>query len=903
MKFTEIVYWVFILFFCKTNIVSAQKKNIDSNAYMHWSSVSGVHINDNGKYVYYTIENEPVGSSTFVLQSTENTWKRSYVGISGQCFLNTKKGDYAIALDQKYRLMIISLGKDMVQYISGVSSFNVDPNWESEWTTYQEKGSQGKLVLQNINTGKRHAYKNVINKILGYDGQTVILQAEKKINDQTVRELSWVNLNTGKSRLIIEGLNAKNIILDMRHNQLAFISEKGLFSFHMNDHRLNHLINYQRTHFDSGLRLGGIDRFSNDGNRLFIELTEKDKPKPKDGSVEVWSYLDQKIQSQQENEIGSRTYAAVINLKDGKMIRLENEYEHLASNPFKDGSPDTIRILYQDSKIRDGITSTRDLISLTSGKRTRLKYQPEGISPSGKYLIYLDPEIHNYVSYNTKTGVYHNISKAFSENFLKPDMNRARIARWLDNDESVLFYDTYDIWKFDLSGQKTPINLTAGYGRIHNFVFSLAFEQFHSYSLKENEKIILSAFDLNSKRNGFYSIDVDKSEDPKLLSIGDYIYYAPWMITVDVGGNIPIKAKNAETYIVSRMSAKESPNYFCTQDFKTFKALSNVYPERNYNWYTTELHKWTSPIGTNLQGILYKPENFDLTKRYPIIFNYYEDKSNNLNAYIRPEVLYGGGNIDISTYINNGYLIFTPDIVYKVGDPMQGTYDAIVSAAKYISTLPYVDSTKMGIQGFSWGGVQTNYLLTHTNLFAAACSASGIADWVSDYGGLYSNGNPLSVRYEWGQFRMGKDVWEIPNTYIKTSPIFKLDKVTTPFLIMHTKKDGVCSYEDALKFFTGLRRLGKRSWMLAYSEGNHGLLGKEAEDFATRMMQFFDHYLKDKPAPVWMTRGISAERRGLDDGLAYDREIKTPGPGLLTPSEQKTVDSLMTRKSILIELK
>lgn len=235
---------------------------------------------------------------------------------------------------------------------------------------------------------------------------------------------------------------------------------------------------------------------------------------------------------------------------------------------------------------------------------------------------------------------------------------------------------------------------------------------------------------------------------------------------------------------------------------------------------------------------------------------------------------------------------------------MQGTYDAVISAAKYIGALFYVDPMKMGIQGCSWGGFQTNYLVTHTNLFAAACTASGISDWISHYGRLFPNGVPISGMYEVGQFRMGRSVWEIPDAYVKSSPIFRLDKVTTPFLIMHTKNDGVCPYEDAIEIFTGLRRLGKRSWMLAYPDENHGVFDKKrASDFSIRMMQFFDHYLKDKPAPIWMTQGIPAKRRGLDDGLAYDSKIKTPGSGLLTTKEQKTLDSLMTRKPILMELK
>ncbi|WP_448635234.1 alpha/beta hydrolase family protein [Pedobacter panaciterrae] len=486
------------------------------------------------------------------------------------------------------------------------------------------------------------------------------------------------------------------------------------------------------------------------------------------------------------------------------------------------------------------------------------------------------------------------------QNFGRPGRG---IAGWLANDAGLLFYENYDIWRLDLSGQKAPVNLTNGYGRIHQLAFSIIDGQFNHQPIPDNQKIILATFNLVSKQNGFYSLGLDKANEPQFLNMGNYFYGAPTMVSVDGVSTIPVKAKNAGVYLVQRMSAGEAPNYFSTRDFKTFRILSNVNPERGYKWYSTELHSWTTLNGKKLQGILYKPEDFDSHKRYPIIFGYYERKSNNLNVYIKPNTLCQGCEIDIPTYVSNGYLVFTPDIVSNIGDPMQGTYDAVVSAAKYIAGLPFVDGTKMGIQGCSWGGFQTNYLVTHTNLFAAACSASGIADWIGDYGRLFSNGYPKQGMYEFGQCRMGQSIWEIPGAYIKSSPIFQLDKVTTPFLIMHTKKDEVCSFDDAIELFTGLRRLGKKSWMLAYPDADHGVYGKQAQDFSFRMAQFFDHYLKDKPAPIWMTRGFRASRRGLDTGLELDSIIKTPDLGLLTPEEQMNVDSLMTRKPITVTLK
>ncbi|MBO9573666.1 MAG: hypothetical protein J7497_15875, partial [Chitinophagaceae bacterium] len=518
---------------------------------------------------------------------------------------------------------------------------------------------------------------------LADDGQTVILQTEKKANGQTKQQLSWMNLGTGKNELIWEGLKAESITLDLEHHQLAFINETGLFIFRLNTHRLNCLLNTQNTPLYSGLKFAQVKRFSNDGARIFIDLREEEKPTPIPGAVEVWSYMDHKLQTEQENEAGPKSYVAVVNLADGKVIRLEQKSESLSFNSAKELN-DTIGIMYHNGQLLNGRGGSCELVSLKTGVRTSIKQPLEivALSPQGKYLICFDPYQHAYISYNTKSGVYQNISgrlPGIPAN-KESDPDRLRVAGWLKNDEAVLFYDAYDIWKLDVSGKEMPVNVTNGYGRKHHLMFSITYGQYYPYPINKDQKLVLAAFDLNSKKQGFYSLMPGKAGEPKLLSMGDCFYGPQDGVSIDIdktGSVPPMKAKGADVYLVSRMSAHESLNYFFTRDFKTFKALSDVYPERDYQWYKTELHTWNSLDGRTLQGVLYKSENFDPTKKYPVIIHYYESKSNNLNVYIKPEILSGFSNVDIPTYVDNGYLIFTPDIEYKIGDPMQGTYDAV----------------------------------------------------------------------------------------------------------------------------------------------------------------------------------------------------------------------------------
>ena len=331
----------------------------------------------------------------------------------------------------------------------------------------------------------------------------------------------------------------------------------------------------------------------------------------------------------------------------------------------------------------------------------------------------------------------------------------------------------------------------------------------------------------------------------------------------------PIKARDAAVYIVQRMSVGESPNYYYTTNFKNFTPLTDIHPEKDWNWLHAESHTWKALDGSSLQGILYKPENFEPSKKYPLIFYCGEKMSEGGNRYLIPAP--ADGRMNIPWFVSNGYLVFTPDIYYKIGDPGQSIYNAVISAADYLSKYPWVDSSKMGLQGFELGAYAVNYLVTHTNRFAAACSASGVCDLISIYGALDENGASQYPRIEGYPYRLGATLWENPDLYIKNSPIFDADKVTTPLLTMHNKKDEIVPFAQGVEFFTGLRRLGKTAWMLQYDDGDHTVWGPSAVDFSIRVGQFFDHYLKNAPAPVWMIKGIPARMKGIVTGLELDR--------------------------------
>jgi dipeptidyl aminopeptidase/acylaminoacyl peptidase len=336
----------------------------------------------------------------------------------------------------------------------------------------------------------------------------------------------------------------------------------------------------------------------------------------------------------------------------------------------------------------------------------------------------------------------------------------------------------------------------------------------------------------------------------------------------------PIKANNANSWIVQRMTATEAPNYYLTTDFKNYIPISDVQPQKSYNWLTAEVIKWQQKDGTIGKGILYKPENFDPRKKYPIIFHCYEKMVHEVYQFPTPEL--ANGPINIPWFVSRGYLVFTPDIEFVIGKPGQSAFKTLVSAAELLSRRPYVDSKKMGIQGHSFGGFETNYLITHTHIFSAAAEGAGVCDFISGYGSLRGSGISCQYLYETSQNRLAATLWQRPNLYINNSPILMADKITTPLLIMHNKKDENVPWNQGVELFTALRRLGKKVWMLQYDEGYHVVYGKDLLDYTLRLTQFFDFYLKDQPPPIWMAGTIPARLKGIEPGYELDLSGKMP---------------------------
>ncbi|MBK5278092.1 MAG: S9 family peptidase [Bacteroidia bacterium] len=616
--------------------------------------------------------------------------------------------------------------------------------------------------------------------------------------------------------------------------------------------------------------------FSKNGSTLYLGTSPK--PIVQDTTllteeivnVEVWHGDDQYIYPQQNKQLESekkRTYLAAINLSNQSLIQLASK----EVPEIELGNEGNANVALGETNVSYRKMITWDprtykdfyLYGKGDGSRKTVATKIKGnanLSPKANYVYWFSLTDTAWFIYSVANEETININQNLKGKFADEEDDHPDYPEqygsvgWVGDDQLFLVYDRYDIWAFDPENKKPPVNLTK-IGRKEKTVFRYVKLDSDKRFIDENEEIILSAFNETTKASGYYKLFMKDGKLTKLV-----------LDNARFGGIV--KAKNSNQILFTRESFREFPDVWSSDlSFSSPKKISEANPQmKNYFWGSVEMVNWTSLDNIPLNGLLYKPEGFDPKKKYPMIVYFYEKESDNLNSHIKPEPL--RSSINRSVYTSNGYLVFVPDIVYKIGFPGESAQNCIMPGVTSLIAKGFVDEKNIGIQGHSWGGYQTAYLITRTKLFKAAEAGAPVANMISAYGGIrWESGMSRMFQYEHSQTRLGGTLWEKPMLFIENSPIFFADKIQTPVLLLHNDADGAVPWYQGIEMYMALRRLNKPVWMLNYNGEPHWPVKRENRiDFQTRMMQFFDYYLKDLSKPEWMKNGVPAIEKGINKG-------------------------------------
>ncbi len=481
--------------------------------------------------------------------------------------------------------------------------------------------------------------------------------------------------------------------------------------------------------------------FSKDGTRLFFgaapppppaHATAIDEDKP---SFDLWTAKDDYIQPMQKVRAPAdlnRSFRAVYLVPEHKTVQLSDETLPEVtpddSGRYALGSDDRAyrRMLDYDDRYADTY-----LVDTATDARTLLVKKHLGNlrwSGDGHYALTFDGK--DWIAIAIPSGAQVNLTAKLPVHFWNEEEDTPGtpgpfgVAGWTKDDKYVLLYDHYDVWQIAPDGS-SAVNLTQGLGRKGKVEFRYVKldKDPEDKTIDPAQPLLLRAEDTLTRESGFYTARIGGQDQPHRL-----LYAAK-----DFGP--PIKAKDADVYALTAQTFADYPNLYLTDaSMKNLRRASDANPQQaSLLWGTDELVAFENLDGVPLQGILYKPENFDPHKKYPMIVYLYEKLSENLNHFVDPKPM---DSINISYYVSHGYLVFTPDIVYTTGYPGQSALKCVLGGVNAVVARGFVDEKNIGIQGHSWGGYQIAYMVTQTTRFKAAEDGAPVANMISAYDGI-----------------------------------------------------------------------------------------------------------------------------------------------------------------------
>lgn len=879
---------------CFSSTLKAQKKHLEPADYAQWQNIYSTALSNDSEWFVYqvsliegdgwlTVKNvDSEEEHTFMHSSqpefsNDNQWVAFRIGVSEEEARKLQDQDERMYYD----VGLMNLSTAETDTLKRIESYEFsETGTHFLMKKYKAEGVQTEgtdLILRDLRSATNQLVGNVSNYSFNDEGTLLALtiDASEKLGNgvqlidltentttvldsdlETYKALTW---HDEENALAFMKTQSDTLHKDESHSVFAYTSvsdpsTKKVFN------------NLEGDYFDENQRVVDFSglRWSDDTEKIFFGVKEWEEIEdtPEDTSaiaklnegldstnVEVWHWQDAEIQPQQKvrRERNEReNYLSVWQLNENRFVQLANDQMINVSltgdQQYAVGYDSTP----YEPAFREGWNDIY-LINTSNGEHTKVleRHERAGSSPEGEFLLYFKEN--NWWTYDIQNEEHINITADIDsrfENFRsvngRENLPAFGSGQWAQDDEWVLIYDEYDVYKVWPDGSRYE-KITDG--AQEKIVYRQIRFDYEEDSIKDGDPIYFSKYGYYTKDRGYARLD----ERNRLTEL---IYDAKMFTRFD-------KADDTDQFIFMAETATESPNFYLTDaSFSEPQRITDTNPQQeDYHWADDELVTFTNARGDTLQGRLLYPANYEEGKTYPMLTYIYELRSQSTHSYSVPSRT---SAYNMRRYSSEGYFVFEPDINYVLRDPGVSAVESVVPAVQKVLETGMIDEDRVGLTGHSWGAYQTAFIITQTDIFNSAVAGAPLTNMVSMYNSIYWNsGTPDAQIFETSQGRFPEPYWMDWDKYIENSPIFNMENNTTPLMVAFGTDDGAVDFNQGVELYTTMRRMEKPYIMLVYEGENHSLRRKENQiDYATRAFEWHEHFLKGREATEWITNGV-----------------------------------------------
>ncbi|SHG26848.1 Dipeptidyl aminopeptidase/acylaminoacyl peptidase [Flavobacterium segetis] len=833
------------------------KRKLQPADYNLWSTIYPGTVSHDGKWVSYTLNYGDKKDTLFLKNAITNYTYLFSAGANGTI---SKDGKW-FGCNVADTLKILNLETGKQQSFPKISKYLFAAHGRYV-IGVQNTDEKQLLWIKDLKSDQSYTVQNVNEFKLSPDSGLLAVVSE--INNSTAVKIYSLQNSLQEQKIIASSENTyMGIAWDETGKGFAFFEEISNNENSLKEHKIYYCTGFGKKiilktpppqYLDSLTQRSYIPLsrlfISSANEKVFFDIKNREQYNEHlagESDVQIWNTDDAKVPPSRQPS-SEEVSCSVWHINSGEIKKVEDAH---FTNAVPTGYQNNALVFrmdeylprhkyggeYIDVYIKNLLTGKVELVV----KKQLLDMAVTTVSPTGKFVCYF--KNNNWWTYNIASKRHTCLTESLNIPFYDTEYDESGIPPaygnpgWSKSDEYLIIYDKFDIWLLSPDGITTK-KITEG--RKQNVTYRIA-EEGSLYNYQADTFFFLTkSFNLD---DGLLLHSVNNESLDEGLSL--------W-----TNRNLrSLVEKNKKIIFIEK--SKDNKNYlFREESFDTPPALVLINrsgqekviietndQQKNFYWGKSELIRYSTPEGKELKGALFYPANYQSGLKYPMIVHIYSRRAQELHEYVEPSFQSGNG-LNIANFTAEGYFVLLPDIAYTVNDPGDSALKCVKAAVEKVIESGTVDREKIGLMGHSFGGYETAYIITQTDMFKAAVAGAPVTDIVSAYLMLDGNGQSNIWRYEDQQFRIKSPFYT--REFLKNSPILQVEKISTPVLLWTGEEDHMVNPTNSTKLQIALWRLGKKSRLLVYPNEDHVLTNPEnKKNLYFEIKRWFDLHLKN----------------------------------------------------------